>query len=159
MKKLTALLLVVLMALSMAACGASGSNETTGPKVVVPASAEEILTNIWNLYGDDEKFAIIGGNMIREALSKDEEEIDDSFAFRTMLTLAIATSIDAAMMAHFLAMGNKGYEAYTGILKEEAEETISCVGYIGKIGMRETDREIVRMMLTQEEKTNADSTQ
>ena len=37
----------------------------------------------------------IGGNMIREALSKDEEEVDDSFAFRTMLTLAIATSIDA----------------------------------------------------------------
>ena len=37
----------------------------------------------------------IGVNMIREALDKDEEEIDDSFAFRTMLTLAIATSIDA----------------------------------------------------------------
>ena len=37
----------------------------------------------------------IGGNMIREALSKEEEEVDDSFAFRTMLTLAIATSIDA----------------------------------------------------------------
>ena len=39
--------------------------------------------------------AFIGGNMIREALSREEEEIDDSFAFRTMLTLAIATSIDA----------------------------------------------------------------
>ena len=37
----------------------------------------------------------IGGNMIREALSKEEEEIDDSFSFRTMLTLAVATSIDA----------------------------------------------------------------
>ena len=37
----------------------------------------------------------IGGNMIREALGKEEEEVDDSFAFRTMLTLAIATSIDA----------------------------------------------------------------
>ena len=37
----------------------------------------------------------IGGNMIREALGKEEEEGDDSFAFRTMLTLAIATSIDA----------------------------------------------------------------
>ena len=35
----------------------------------------------------------IGGNMIREALGKEEEEVDDSFAFRTMLTLAIATSI------------------------------------------------------------------
>ena len=39
--------------------------------------------------------AVIGGNMIREALGKEEEEVDDSFAFRTMLTLAIATSIDA----------------------------------------------------------------
>ena len=39
--------------------------------------------------------AFIGGNMIREALSKEEEEVDDSFAFRTMLMLAIATSIDA----------------------------------------------------------------
>ena len=37
----------------------------------------------------------IGGNMIREAIGKEEEEVDDSFAFRTMLTLAIATSIDA----------------------------------------------------------------
>ena len=37
----------------------------------------------------------IGGNMSREALGKEEEEVDDSFAFRTMLTLAIATSIDA----------------------------------------------------------------
>ncbi len=61
----------------------------------------------------------------------------------------IASSIDAAMMAHFLAMRGKGYDAYTGILKEEAEETISCVGYIGKVGMRETDREIVKMMLNE----------
>lgn len=63
----------------------------------------------------------------------------------------IATSIDAGMMAHFLAMNGKAYQAFTGILKEEAEETIGCVGYIGKIGMRETDREIVKMMLTQKE--------
>ena len=59
----------------------------------------------------------------------------------------IATSLDAAMMAHYLAMQGKSYSAFTGILKEEAEETISCVGYIGKVGMRETDKEIIRMML------------
>lgn len=63
----------------------------------------------------------------------------------------IATSLDAGMMAHFLAMNGKAYEAFTGILKEEAEETISCVGYIGKIGMRQTDREIVKMMLADKE--------
>ena len=38
---------------------------------------------------------IIGGNMIREALSKDEDKFDGSLAFKTMLLLAIATSIDA----------------------------------------------------------------
>ena len=39
--------------------------------------------------------ALIGGNMIREALSGEEEEHDASFSFRTMLPLAVATSIDA----------------------------------------------------------------
>lgn len=40
----------------------------------------------------------IGSNMIREALSKEEEKLDDSFSFKTMVTLAIATSIDALAM-------------------------------------------------------------
>lgn len=39
--------------------------------------------------------ALIGGNMVREALSGEEESLDDSFSFRTMLPLAVATSIDA----------------------------------------------------------------
>ena len=38
---------------------------------------------------------LIGANMIREALSKDEEEVDCSFCFRAMRPLAVATSIDA----------------------------------------------------------------
>lgn len=39
--------------------------------------------------------AIIGGNMIREALSGEEEKANDSLGVREMLTLAVATSIDA----------------------------------------------------------------
>ena len=39
--------------------------------------------------------AAIGGNMIREAWGKEEEEQDSSLAFGAMLMLAIATSIDA----------------------------------------------------------------
>ena len=38
---------------------------------------------------------LIGGNMIREALSKEEETANDSFSFKTMIVLAVATSIDA----------------------------------------------------------------
>lgn len=60
----------------------------------------------------------------------------------------IASSIDAAMMAHFLAMNGQAYEAYTGILKEEAGETITCVGHIAKEGMRQTDKEIIKLMLS-----------
>lgn len=39
--------------------------------------------------------AFIGGNMIKEALSGDEEACDDDFSVRSMVPLAIATSIDA----------------------------------------------------------------
>lgn len=39
--------------------------------------------------------ALIGLNMIREALSGETESADDSLAFRAMLVLAVATSIDA----------------------------------------------------------------
>ena len=38
---------------------------------------------------------LIGGNMLREGLSHDDEKVNDSFAFGTMLILALATSIDA----------------------------------------------------------------
>ncbi len=38
---------------------------------------------------------IIGGNMIREALSKKDEQLDDSLDVKTMFLLATATSIDA----------------------------------------------------------------
>ena len=37
----------------------------------------------------------IGGNMLKEAFSKDEETCNDKVDFKTMLPLAIATSIDA----------------------------------------------------------------
>ena len=40
--------------------------------------------------------AIIGGNMVKEALSKEEdEEADDSLVVKTMFLMAVATSIDA----------------------------------------------------------------
>lgn len=39
--------------------------------------------------------AVIGGNMVREALSGDEEEADASLSPKNMLLLALATSIDA----------------------------------------------------------------
>jgi putative Mn2+ efflux pump MntP len=39
--------------------------------------------------------SLIGISMIREALNKEEENVNDSVAFKTMIILALATSIDA----------------------------------------------------------------
>lgn len=38
---------------------------------------------------------LIGANMIREALTEEDDKADASFSFKTMLVLAVATSIDA----------------------------------------------------------------
>lgn len=49
---------------------------------------------------------LIGGNMVREAFENDEEKVDDSFSFMTMLTLAVATSIDALAMGVTLKLSD-----------------------------------------------------
>ena len=46
---------------------------------------------------------LIGSNMIREALSGDDEELDDNFSPRTMFLMAVATSIDALVVGVTLA--------------------------------------------------------
>ena len=66
MKKIISLVLAAVMVLSMAACNGANNetpDETQAPAANVPGSAREILENIWNAYGEDEKFAVIGGNM------------------------------------------------------------------------------------------------
>ena len=47
---------------------------------------------------------LLGANMLREAFSKEEEQGNDSFSFRVMLPLAIATSIDALATGVTFAM-------------------------------------------------------
>lgn len=61
---------------------------------LVGVQFKEAITAVdhWIAFG---LLAVIGGNMIREALSGEEDCEDDSLAPRTMLLLALATSIDA----------------------------------------------------------------
>ena len=64
----------------------------------------------------------------------------------------ISSALDAAMFSHSLAMEGKAYQANTGILQSDAGQTISTVGHIGRIGMKQTDSEIVKMMIQDEQK-------
>lgn len=52
--------------------------------------------------------ALIGANMIKESFGKETEELNASFTFRTMLPLAIATSIDALAVGVTFAFLNIG---------------------------------------------------
>ena len=67
MKKIMSLILAGVMVLGLAACGTKAPAETNAPETTAPAVTVEsslaVLENIWALYGDDEKFAVIGGNM------------------------------------------------------------------------------------------------
>lgn len=58
---------------------------------------------------------VIGLNMIKESFAKDEEEVSDSFAVKSMFLMAVATSIDAlAVGVTFGFMGNINiYKAIT----------------------------------------------
>lgn len=47
---------------------------------------------------------IVGGNMIKEALDKSEEQSTPDLSFKAMLPLAVATSIDALAVGISLAM-------------------------------------------------------
>ncbi|MFA6505924.1 MAG: L-serine ammonia-lyase, iron-sulfur-dependent, subunit alpha [Treponemataceae bacterium] len=59
----------------------------------------------------------------------------------------IATGLDAAIIAHHMAMNGRVYESDSGIVKKSIEETVAAVGRLGRIGMRETDNEVLRIML------------
>lgn len=59
----------------------------------------------------------------------------------------IASSLDGALIGHNLAMAGQVYKPNTGILKENIEKTINAVGRLGKDGMKQTDTEILNIML------------
>ena len=59
----------------------------------------------------------------------------------------IASSVDAALMAFQLSIQNKSFLPGEGIIKDDIEETIKSMGYIGRVGMRATDTEILNVMI------------
>ena len=59
----------------------------------------------------------------------------------------IASSLDGALMGHHLAMAGQAYNPNTGILKDDVEKTINAIGRLGKDGMKQTDIEILNIMI------------
>lgn len=59
----------------------------------------------------------------------------------------IASAVEAAIMAHFMAMKHHSFQPGEGIVQENVEDTIKSMGYIGRVGMKITDTEILNIMI------------
>ena len=114
MKKFFALLLVLTMGLSIfAACGkkteapaadpTTDTTEATEPEVTIGSSLE-ILENIWAKYGDDEKFAVMGGNMenaVMDAPGNYDLQYAENLPYNLLIPEAEIANVDqVASMIH-----------------------------------------------------------
>jgi len=59
----------------------------------------------------------------------------------------IASSVDAAIMGHDMAKSNQVYFDGEGLNSDDVDKTIKNVSNLAKVGMRQTDTEILEMMI------------
>lgn len=59
----------------------------------------------------------------------------------------IASSVHAAILAHYMGSHERVFRAGQGFVKDDLETTIRSMGYIGRVGMKETDEEILNIMI------------
>jgi len=59
----------------------------------------------------------------------------------------IASSVDAALLGYNMAVNGQFFRSGEGLVKETVEETIRSVGHLGRKGMKETDVEILKIMV------------
>ena len=136
MKKLIALCLALVMVLSMVACGNKNTETPTEPEnapVEVPASALEILENVWALYGDDEKFPVIGGdanNMVDGAPGAFDLSDAEMATYQLLVPAEELANIDeAASLFHGMMLNNFtcGVFHVTGSAQDFAKAMVDAV--------------------------------
>ena len=59
----------------------------------------------------------------------------------------ISAAVDAAILGHDMAMAGRGFRAGEGLVQETVEDTIASMGYVGRVGMKDTDVEILNIMI------------
>ena len=106
MKKMTAMVLALAMVLTLfAGCGKTEPAATEAP-VAMPASALEILENVWAKYEDTEKFAVVGGNIeanIMDAPGNYDLTYAENMTWNLLVPAdKIANVAEAASMIHMM---------------------------------------------------------
>ena len=126
MKKIVSLVLAALLALSLAACGSKNNN--SGDKPATPTSALNILETGWNTYGEDEKFAVVGGDFSGANTREDAPgvfDLKDRALVDSELGLPETAAVDeAASLVHMMNANTFTAAAYhaTGDTAELAQQ-------------------------------------
>lgn len=106
MKKFLSVMLVLTMMVTMTACGSKSAEETTtAPTVEAPASALEILENVWANYAEEEKFPVIGGSMANpvDGAPGNYDITDENITYNLLIPAdQIANITEAASMIHMM---------------------------------------------------------
>ena len=61
----------------------------------------------------------------------------------------IAAAVDAGLLGYNMYRSSQQFYGGEGIVSKGVENTIRNIGRLGRLGMRETDREIIRIMTGQ----------
>ncbi len=59
----------------------------------------------------------------------------------------IASAVDAAIISSDMALLGRQFQSGEGLVLEDIEQTIRCIGYVAKVGMAQTDIEILNVMI------------
>ena len=114
MKKAFSTILAAALILSLAACGGnekpSGTGDPSGGQNNEPAieSSLELLTQVWDSYGDDDKFPVIGGDLSEEHVTDGAPGVfgvDDADTLDATLGFPAASAgkiDDAASLMHMM---------------------------------------------------------
>ncbi len=114
MKKLMSLMLALTMLAAVAAgCagnGNEGTTDTTGTSAQAPASALEVLTNIWAKFTENEKFPVYGGdaeNMVTDAPGSYNLQDTESLNVQLLVPADQAKNVtEAAALFHGMMSNN-----------------------------------------------------
>lgn len=104
MKKFLVMMLALLMVLSLAACG--GNKDAAGDQPAEITGTLSLLETVWNDFGEDEKFAVIGGGPEQENMVDDAPgayDLTDRSLAEINLVLPESAQVDeAASLIHMM---------------------------------------------------------
>lgn len=55
--------------------------------------------------------------------------------------------MDAGILGYYMYQNGQEFLGGDGIVKRGVENTIRCIGLLASVGMQETDKEIVKLMI------------